>query len=702
MQRQYRLAQTPAVEVEAAPQPDRVAVPLGPHDRARRALAAEARRPLRPRRVVEARLRPARGRRVGRVTPHHRALARRRLDHRRHRQRLADPRRLRGHPRGRELELRAVVGQQAVALDLHVAGLRVHRRREARGAQLAQLADEVGVGGLVHVAPRVAPVAPVLLGLPQVARHDEAEPAEFAAGRGPVRLQLRAARRGVGVDVVHVARAMVGPPARVVHQPRGVQLLHPARDRGRVVLAPALVERHPHDDARVVPVRLDHRLQLAAEERGRLRRVRRIPLPVAHVSARHVLPHHQPQPVAPVVPARRLHLHVLARQVEAHRLRRLDVVAQRLVRRRRVEPVRPPALVQRPVLEQRAVVQEQPVDAGLVFPHLDLAQPRVALHHVVAEPHLEVIEVRRVGRPRLRRGQLQQQLATRRPRRLRHRLPTVEHAHRCLARALHRHAERGGVEVGHDHEARDVGRGHLLEPRRLPDAADRGVHDAARLQHLLAARLRAAVGCVVHAHGDLLRAGRPQRVGDVERERVIAAAVLADRLAVHPHSRLPVDRAEVQQHAVAGARGDLERAAVPQVLVGRQRLRDAAQRRLEREGDEDLALELRGPRCVARDDGVVPQAVQRLPVRALQLRPRVLRQRRGRVDLRGPAGADAISRGRPREGEEEQGGQRGRHPASHGGSPVSSRHTPPASRREAETPHRGPGDGATPPRPEWA
>ena len=46
---------------------------------------------------------------------------------------------------------------------------------------------------------------------------------------------------------------------------------------------------------------------------------------------------------------------------------------------------------------------------------------------------------------------------------------------------------------------RDARLRHRLHPHRLPDAGDRRVPDAAGLEHLLAARLRAGVGRVPDA-----------------------------------------------------------------------------------------------------------------------------------------------------------------------------------------------------------
>ncbi len=65
------------------------------------------------------------------------------------------------------------------------------------------------------------------------------------------------------------------------------------------------------------------------------------------VAAGHVLPDQQAELVAPVVPAVRLDLDVLAGHVHAELLGHLDVVLEGLVRRGGVQPIRPPALIER-------------------------------------------------------------------------------------------------------------------------------------------------------------------------------------------------------------------------------------------------------------------------------------------------------------------------------------------------------------------
>src|SRR5262249_14967741 len=161
-------------------------------------------------------------------------------------------------------------------------------------------------------------VAPGLV-RPRVAVDAEAEPAELAEHRGPARFGVGGARTRVGMNVVHVADLHVIPAAGTIDQPARVPLLRPARQPRGVVLAPALVENDPHDDAGVVVPPVEHPSQLELELPGRLRRAGNLALAEADafVAAGHVLPDQEAQLIAPVIPAFRFDLDVLPRRVEA-------------------------------------------------------------------------------------------------------------------------------------------------------------------------------------------------------------------------------------------------------------------------------------------------------------------------------------------------------------------------------------------------
>ena len=100
---------------------------------------------------------------------------------------------------------------------------------------------------------------------------------------------------------------------------------------------------------------------------------------------------------------------MFAAHVEPELPSRLDVVAQRLVRRGRVQPIRPEALVQQPVVEDERVVQQDPRESLCIGTNGDFSHPEVAGHRVHAslalfQRHLQVIEERIVRPPEPRTG----------------------------------------------------------------------------------------------------------------------------------------------------------------------------------------------------------------------------------------------------------------------------------------------------------
>ena len=112
--------------------------------------------------------------------------------------------------------------------------------------------------------------------------------------------------------------------------------------------------------------------------------------------------------------------------------------------------------------------------------------------------------------------------------------------------------DRTGVQVREQLEGHDVTVGYMLQPDGLPDAGCTRVVAAMRmvLGALLAARLQSGAVVVLGADGHGVLA-RLERFRDVQRERRVAAPVLAGRLAVDPDFGLVVDRAEMQQDSAA-------------------------------------------------------------------------------------------------------------------------------------------------------
>ena len=243
--------------------------------------------------------------------------------------------------------------------------------------------------------------------------------AELRQQRGAAELvELEFVLLEVHVQAAHIAEALIVPAAGGVDRAGFVHGLDDLHGRLAVKLAPALVERHPHGDARVVVERGDHVAQLvqkrlarrhvrAAEERipavvempARHERGRDDERVVASAAAGHILPDEHAQPVTVVIPAVALDLDVLAQHVEAHVLGQLDVIDERVVARRGVEPVRPVPLIEQPVVKIRLAVEKQAAHAVLVRLDAAFAHGKVAVDRVAAERHAEGVERRLLRRP---------------------------------------------------------------------------------------------------------------------------------------------------------------------------------------------------------------------------------------------------------------------------------------------------------------
>ena len=161
----------------------------------------------------------------------------------------------------------------------------------------------------------------------------------------------------------------------------------------------------------------------------------------------------------------------------------------------------------------------------------------------------------------------------------------------CFPGGIHGQPELAGIHVRHELEVADPAPGHRLQPHRLPDAGVRGVDDASGTRGLLAARLAALLGGIVHAHDDFLRLGGPgKKRRDVEAEGIVAAPVQTHALAVEEHLALVIDGPEVEDDlpAVPGRRHG-EHAPIPETVVV---LHHAGKGRLDRVGHEDFRGQL--------------------------------------------------------------------------------------------------------------
>src|SRR5579859_2615267 len=107
-----------------------------------------------------------------------------------------------------------------------------------------------------------------------------------------------------------------------------------------------------------------------------------------------------------------------------------------------------------------------------------------------------------------------------------------------------------------------------FEPNGLPDAAGRGVPNAVRLAHLLAAWLGGTIGGIPNRNDQFIFARGVEGIGDIELKAIITAAMLANHFAVHKDCGFKIDCAKMQQYTPAdpGTR-DIKGATVPKALI---------------------------------------------------------------------------------------------------------------------------------------
>ena len=319
---------------------------------------------------------------------------------------------------------------------------------------------------------------------------------------------------------------------------------------------------------------------------------------------------------------------MLTQHVEAHSLGGGDVVYHRLVRRRGVKPVGPVALIEQAVMEVRLVIQKQARHAVLVLFDRELAHGKIALHLVLAAGDAKAVELRMLRRPRL-------EIRHRNARRQQVRLPAEMRVRVLISHNLRRNINSRAVEIGRYAQIPDVRLRHRLKPHGLPYAALRGVPYAAAAGLLLAAAVEAAVGIVRDADGDE-QTPVLYGVGDVRRERQVAADMAHDLRRVYPYRRALVDRTEVQNNALpCELLRQRDVAPVPEVFPCLQATVHARQLALRRERDDYLSFKLLGmPR--RGGDGVLPRAVEVQPEAARKLWARVFRQRHIQINFVSP------------------------------------------------------------------
>ena len=498
-------------------------------------------------------------------------------------------------------------------------------------------------------------------------RHGPRDAAVLAQRHGA---RLRAHPQGVEVVVqgVYIPAALIVPAAGLVHKAGIVQRADGLYCPGGIVLSPPLIEGHPAAHAGVAAQRLHRIFQLPAvffpaafaapaqqlpqgcfvrqAAHKRLQNIGQVgnePQVILTAAVDHILPDHKPQLVAVVVPALRLDLCVFAQQVVTQRLYLAQLPLHRRIRGRGVQPLRPVALIQQAVEQDGLIVQAKAQHAPCVRCAAPLAQGKVAVHGVellflsLRGAHGQVVQKGRVRAP------WEEILVRNMQRHLTvltglvaapvlgnghtpgaHHRPQVRRA--AGRRGMGFHGHRAGIIVRRNGERLDVIFRHALQPDRLPDAALGGVEHPAGLQGLLAPRLCAVAGGVLHRHPQAVAAGAVELRGDIQRKGPVAAPVTAHQMAVHLYSAGVVHRAEMQQHPTARPGGRRKVPVVVQPLSGLQRAPHPGGAALRRVGHQDLTIPARRALCRG-GDGILPQAVQVLVAVPAHGRAGIFRQR---------------------------------------------------------------------------
>ena len=234
---------------------------------------------------------------------------------------------------------------------------------------------------------RIIAITVIAVGFPKVSFDPVRDPAKLSQCARDVGIVLIAkpqvaAIAVIVVEVATVARSveLVWPDmAAGINQAALIQFARPDRHRTRLKLSPCFVKYHPRDNRRMIVQLRDHVGQGVALEILVLLRLVGF---VTEVSLRRqILPNEHAENIAPVVPTGGLYFEVLAKHVEAHLLRLLDLPFHGLVRRRRQPALRPERLIEQPNLVAKLVVQQEARHATNLS-RFNLAHTEVAFHPV--------------------------------------------------------------------------------------------------------------------------------------------------------------------------------------------------------------------------------------------------------------------------------------------------------------------------------
>ena len=205
---------------------------------------------------------------------------------------------------------------------------------------------------------------------------------------------------------------------------RRIILHNPLAHFHRPMLSPGFVEGHPRNDRRIIIEMVDHPLEfghplfvlgirpLGIDRIARLGRpvffvsrgIEAIPIRV-RTSGNLILPDQHPETVAVIIVKPRFDLDMLADHVKSGLFEEINLEEHGVLGRRRQQPVRPPALIQRPPVEDGFAIERETPVAVLILDLADLANARIGFHAVellsafVLHENLQLIKRRGSRRP---------------------------------------------------------------------------------------------------------------------------------------------------------------------------------------------------------------------------------------------------------------------------------------------------------------
>src|SRR5690606_7053189 len=107
----------------------------------------------------------------------------------------------------------------------------------------------------------------------------------------------------------------------------------------------------------------------------------RLPM-ITQITAGHILPNHNADAVAVIIPAGRLHFYVLTDHIKPHLFGLLYIIPECGISWSSVEAIRPPALVERSILKQELIIQQHFLNAIFIRSHGHFSHGEITFYFI--------------------------------------------------------------------------------------------------------------------------------------------------------------------------------------------------------------------------------------------------------------------------------------------------------------------------------